>query len=656
MPTSFNFGSETQVNTYTGSDQFFPSVAALSGGGYVVSWMSTGEDGSGYGVYAQLYDVEGAKVGGEAQVNTYTASDQANPTVAALSGGGYVVIWQSYGQDGQDWGVYAQGYDAAGDKVGGEVHVSTTIPGPEFAPNATGLADGGYVVTWFGGVNYPWDIFAQRYDADGARVGGETLINTTTAGAQWYPSVAALSSGGYVVTWQSVGGASSDFDIYAQRYDAAGVKVGGEMLVNTTTVGDQGAPSITGLADGGCVIVWNSPGQDGSGLGVYEQRFDTSGAKVGAETLVNTTTSGDQQESTVTALSDGGFVITWMGQSDGSGFGVYGQRFDASGAKVGGETLINASTTGDQQYPAVAGLEGGGYATAWMSYGQDGSGWGVFQRLASPANEPPVAHADTASVNEDGTIGLWTSVLSNDSDPNNDVLSISAVDTTGTKGTVTFDPATHTLSYAADADVFDLLPPGASTTDTFSYTADDGRGGTSTTTVTMTITESGGGNQVTGSNKADLITVGAGPGATTDDEDTVMAGNGADTVQGGGGADVLNGENGNDLLDGGSGWDRLDGGNGNDTLIGGPGDDTLAGGAGADTFVFQGGLATTERDVITDFSSPDRIQLTGGLSVSSFTNTTDVTGDGHLDTVLHLSDDATIVLSKFTTWSDSLLI
>jgi hypothetical protein len=54
--------TETRVNTTTASEQVQPTVAALSDGGYVVTWMSgtwapaSGQDGSGYGIYAQRYD------------------------------------------------------------------------------------------------------------------------------------------------------------------------------------------------------------------------------------------------------------------------------------------------------------------------------------------------------------------------------------------------------------------------------------------------------------------------------------------------------------------------------------------------------------------------------------------------------------------------
>src|SRR5690606_7448022 len=83
----------------------------------------------------------------------------------------------------------------------------------------------------------------------------------------------------------------------------------GRILVNTHQAGDQWNPTLLGLADGGFVAFWHSGFQDGSGIGIYGQRFDATGLKVGPEFRVNTTTAGAQVAPAATLLSDGGFVV-----------------------------------------------------------------------------------------------------------------------------------------------------------------------------------------------------------------------------------------------------------------------------------------------------------------------------------------------------------
>ena len=61
---------------------------------------------------------------------------------------------------------------------------------------------------------------------------------------------------------------------------------------------------------------------------------------------------------------------------DGDSWGVYGQRYAADGAASGDEFLINTYTSNQQQEPSVTALNDGGFVVTWMSNGNDGSGWG----------------------------------------------------------------------------------------------------------------------------------------------------------------------------------------------------------------------------------------------------------------------------------------
>jgi Ca2+-binding RTX toxin-like protein len=373
-------GAEVLVNTTTANDQLSPSITALAGGDYVVIWHAANLIGEGYDIYAQRYDANGNALGGEALVNGFLANNQSNPSVAGLAGGGYVVTWQSFGQDGNLSGIYAQRYDAGGVAQGGEVRVNTFIGNDQVSSSVAALTNGGYVVSWMsmGQDGNSWGVYVQRYAASGAAVGGEVRVNSNTFGSQEQPAIAALSDGGYVVTWMSSGDGSG-WGIYSQRYNASGVATSGEVPVNTFTTNDQAYPSVAALVNGGYVVSWMSLGQDGSGYGVYAQRYDASGATAGGEVRVNSTTFDSQQQPVIAALSSGGYVVSWMSNGqDGSGWGIYAQHYDASGVAVGGEVQVNSATFISQQQPTIAALSDGGYVMSWMSGDQDGSGWGIY--------------------------------------------------------------------------------------------------------------------------------------------------------------------------------------------------------------------------------------------------------------------------------------
>ena len=394
-------GAEFQVNTTTADKQEVPSVAALADGGFVIVWESDNQDGDRGGIYAQRYDSTSSAVGAEFQINTTTADEQTDPSVAALDDGGFVVVWQSRDQDGDNWGVFSQRYDSAGSAVGAETQVNSTTTQAQDTAAVTALGDGGFVIVWQSR-DQDGDkdgIYGQRFDSSGATVGSEFQINSTTTEDQQKAAVAALEDGGFVVTWQSKNQDGDDWGIYAQRYDSAGAASGSEFRVNTTTADQQKEPSVASLDDGGFVIVWQSRNQDGDNWGVYGQRYDAAGDPVEFEFQINQETADEQKEPSVSALADGGFIVSWQSRNqDGDNWGIYGRRYSADGDPLGREFQINSTSADEQKEVATAALGDGGLAVAWQSRNQDGDDGGVYghryeSETVSATVNPPTAEA-----------------------------------------------------------------------------------------------------------------------------------------------------------------------------------------------------------------------------------------------------------------------
>src|SRR5262249_20034412 len=151
--------------------------------------------------------------------------------------------------------------------------------------------------------------------------GAEFPVNATTAGSQTGPAAAFDSSGNFVTVWQSGGSglaSTQDADVFLQRWNSDGTLRGTEVRVNTTVAGCQGAPAVAAAPDGSFVVVWQSQGQDGDGWGIFAQRFDRTGAPVGGEVVVNQSTAGDQQVPAVVYDPSGAsFTVAWESLSAG---------------------------------------------------------------------------------------------------------------------------------------------------------------------------------------------------------------------------------------------------------------------------------------------------------------------------------------------------
>ena len=218
--------------------------------------------------------------------------------------------------------------------------------------------------------------------AAGDPLGAEFQVNTYTTGGQSNGVVASRGASGFVVVWRSDGSSGTDksvFSIQGQRYDATGAPLGAQFQVNTYTTGFQGAPAVTSVASGGFVVVWTSVGGSGTDASnsVQAQRFDAAGTPAGSQFQVNTYVTSSQDSAAVAPAGVGGFVVVW--RSDGSSgtdadeASIQGQRYDAAGAPAGGEFQVNTYTTGLQRNPSVFGLADGGFVVAWQSYGSAGS-------------------------------------------------------------------------------------------------------------------------------------------------------------------------------------------------------------------------------------------------------------------------------------------
>lgn len=340
-------------------------------------------------------------IGIDTQVNTDTSLVQQMPAVTVLSDGSFVVIWyKAYGPGQLGMGTYGQHYDASGNAIGGEFHVNSGTYDTGHSPTITALADGGFVAIWssWGKVgDSSLDNFGQRFDANCNKVGSEFLINTCIRGQQYAPAVTALDDGGFMVAWLSYGYAVEDpisqdgsrSGIFAQRYGADGLPAGVEFRLNTTTLGYQLYPTLTTLADGSLIATWMSESQDGSDWAIVGQRMAADGSLIGGEFIANTFVSGAQQNASVTALEGGGFVISWdSAAQDGSGTGIYGQVFAADATRIGPEFRVNTFTSGNQSLPSSTPLADGGFVISWSSMGQDGSSWGQYGQRFSATGNP----------------------------------------------------------------------------------------------------------------------------------------------------------------------------------------------------------------------------------------------------------------------------
>lgn len=337
-------GTEYPVVGALPGDQMFPEVSVSGGGGFVV-WQDNATDGDGLGISAQRLDSSLSPFYGSFRVNADGAGDQQNPQVALLQNGGSVFVWQ-------------------GGSAGNQ-HIYTRF----LAPTGTFLTT------------------------------NDVLVNSFTNSQQLNPGVAVLSNSNVVFVWSSYNQAASNSmqDVYGQIFSQAGVKLGGEFLINQFTAYNQRTPAVAPLANGGFAVTWvseqqrviavtNQSGADAASLiypsvDIYARLYNNQAAPLGNEFLVNTDNNVCANPS-IAEGGDGGFMVAWGEQNltaPTNGWDIYARPF--SGFGTGGtQNLVNLYQYGDQYAPKIAALHTD-YLIAWTSLAQDGSGSGVYGRI-----------------------------------------------------------------------------------------------------------------------------------------------------------------------------------------------------------------------------------------------------------------------------------
>lgn len=350
------FGSEFGLGAATPSAN--PALATLSTGAFIAVWQAP--SGS---VVGQLRSAAGAAQG---QVTAISASSdgavEGAPVVAALADGRSVVAYTSTDVSGTR--IAYRVLDAGG-KPGAEVVIGAA--GLDTAmPSVTALHDGSFAVAW----RSAGQVHVRTADANGNPQGSEQVYGTL--GTAFSPSIAATTSG-YVVAWGELG----DGNVYAARSGNAPILVSGDGLAaSIATAAPQ--PTVTVLAGGGFVVTWDSYANSPWGFAssdIFFQRFDAAGNRLGEMTQANLDSGGGRFEATTVALADGGFLIAWQGAGgDFDGNGVFGRRFGADGAaRDAREFGINEMRQGDQANPVLSALANGGFAAAWIDTQADGT-------------------------------------------------------------------------------------------------------------------------------------------------------------------------------------------------------------------------------------------------------------------------------------------
>ncbi len=317
-------GANRKLNDDINSSiQMEPAVAAFSSGHYLSVWKDyrNGEYPFGPNIYASIMDSSGF----ENNFNVTTELTNViceSPDAAVLKSGSAVVVWADYRNN--NWDIYGRRISSAGAPIGSSFKInSETIVSQQHSPHVAALGGGGFVVVWYDNRLGNDDIFFQRFDSLAAAVGGNIRAGDDLTGAkQAFPDVAADGRGRFYVGWIDWrnGVYPANPDVYLRRFDSTGTALALSRKVNGNDNG-RTQRDVALCADylGNVAVVWAD-----SVSGQYDimaQIIDHNGLSSGSNFLVHENIDGRQLQPDV--ATDGyKLLFTWADYRAGN-FDVY---------------------------------------------------------------------------------------------------------------------------------------------------------------------------------------------------------------------------------------------------------------------------------------------------------------------------------------------
>lgn len=350
----------------TAGAQFEPDIVQLANGNILVAWTDAAnnvDSAPGADIIGQIFDPLGNAVGGPIHLNAAGRffDDEGEFELAALPNGGFVMAYEDTDAGGTS--IITGEYNAAG--VSTAVRVITADPGADDLgdPSVSVNANGTYIVSYQQAGAGGTSTYGKLVNPAAGTVG---VQQTYVSGADDMAliqnvSMARLGNGNHVVVSQYDN--DPDGAIAYRLIDPSGAGIGATRYVAGTDANDGGDSDadVAALTGGGFVVVWTNT--DVFDTDILFQRYDNAGtAQGGPVTVDGGAITDENNEASITALSDGGFVIVW---DDDEANVIAGQRYSASGVALGSVFTVGGAGSA----PQGTSLADGRFAVTWSQGG-----------------------------------------------------------------------------------------------------------------------------------------------------------------------------------------------------------------------------------------------------------------------------------------------
>jgi flagellin-like hook-associated protein FlgL len=256
------------------------AVTGLNNGRIAATWIDKDTACPTYAVY----EADGSEVQPPTKVIDAPLFLHQYPAITADAAGGFTVTWNTTVFSGAADDIAVARFDSAGTVLGATMANDVDVA-VQVRPVAAGLTDGTTILAWEDG-NTTF-VRGKAMNADGT-LGAELQLSDGV-----YPCVdvqlAALTDGGFAATWTAIAGSS---EAHIRVFNADGTPRTGEINIDTSAQHSNAAyPSITALTSGGFAVAWRTDNADTLSTDVFMASFTKSGTVSAAATQITQSTT-----------------------------------------------------------------------------------------------------------------------------------------------------------------------------------------------------------------------------------------------------------------------------------------------------------------------------------------------------------------------------
>lgn len=301
------------VNSTSAGQQLEPAVGMSADESFVVVWQDDSNLNGLYEVRARGFNTDGTERFPQFQVNVGSSGQQLRPDIACAANKNFVVVWDDDSDSDGLFQVHTRGFNADGTELFSEFTVNTGSAGQQFASQIAMDPLGNFVVVWHDDrdENGLFEIKGRGFNADGSESIAQFTVNSSSSGQQIAPSIAMAANGDFVVAFGDDRDQDENFQVKARGFNADGTELIAQFTVNTSSAGQQSNPSVAMDSDGNFAVAYNHDGDNDGRFHIYMRAFNADGTERLEARKLNCIGPAQHFDSSAGLTESGSVLVFW---------------------------------------------------------------------------------------------------------------------------------------------------------------------------------------------------------------------------------------------------------------------------------------------------------------------------------------------------------